>query len=257
MPVEIGRDGGLARIRFDNPATLNALSPEERAELAGQFAALRHDDAVRAVLLAGAGTAFCSGADVGRMGENDLPAARTRMQRGVHPLVTNLSAIEKPVISAVRGVAAGIGWGMALASDFVIASENARFSFVFVKRGLVPDGGALYLLTRHIGTMRAKEIVYTGRTVPAAEALELGLVTRVVPDDELENATAELAASMAEGPTRALGFAKRLFANATGPGLEQYLELEALMQPQLNQSDDYREGVAAFREKRPPRFIGR
>lgn len=139
VAIRIERNGPRAGIVFDKPEKLNALTPEERGELAALFAQLQQDDTVRVVTLQGAGKAFCSGADVSRMGENDLISARRRMQTGVHPLIRNLCALEKPVIAGIRGAASGIGWGMALASDFVIASETAKFSFVFVRRGLIPD----------------------------------------------------------------------------------------------------------------------
>jgi 2-(1,2-epoxy-1,2-dihydrophenyl)acetyl-CoA isomerase len=257
VAIRIERNGPRAGIVFDKPEKLNALTPEERGELAALFAQLQQDDTVRVVTLQGAGKAFCSGADVSRMGENDLISARRRMQTGVHPLIRNLCALEKPVIAGIRGAASGIGWGMALASDFVIASETAKFSFVFVRRGLIPDAGSLYMLARHVGLFRAKEIVYTGRAVLADEALALGLVSKVVADDQLEAEVSKLADEMAKAPTRAIGFAKQLFDFAHHSSLDPFLSMEALIQPQLNQSEDYREGVASFREKRPPNFVGR
>ena len=257
MPIRYDIAGGIARITFDSPGRRNALTPDDRYSLAEDLTRLRHDPAARIVVMTGAGADFCTGADVGQMGRDDLSDARTRMQRGVGAVARALAAMEKPVISAVRGYAVGFGWSMPLASDFVLASDTARFSMVFSKRGLAPDGGALHFLVRHLGHLRAKELVYTARMVDAAEALSLGLVTRVVPDAELDGALDALCADLLDRPTRALGLSRMLFEVATTASLDSYLETEAFVQSTLNQSDDYREAIAAFREKRPPRFTGR
>lgn len=257
MPIRYEISGGIARITFDSPGRRNALTPDDRVGLAQELTRLRHDPEARVILLSGAGEDFCTGADVGQMGRDDLTDARTRMQRGVGAIARALAAMEKPVISAVRGYAVGFGWSMPLASDFVLASDTARFSMVFSKRGLAPDGGALHFLVRHMGHLRAKELVYTGRMVAADEALSLGLVTRVIPDAELDTQVEALCADLLARPTRALGMSRMLFEAATSSNIDHYLELEAFVQSLLNQSEDYREAVAAFREKRAPQFSGR
>lgn len=257
MSVELAIDGAVATITLNRPEKRNALTVEMREALIDLFQRVRFDDAVRVVILAGAGPSFCTGADVDRMAQTDLLAARHRLQRLSHTYMRTLHAIEKPVIAAIRGHAVGIGWSLALACDLVVASETAQFSQIFRRIGLGPDGGAIWYLTRRLGMNRAKELVFTARMVAAAEALSLGLVNHVVPDDQLEAKVAELAADLAEAPTFALGLAKKLFHMAAGPGLEEFLDYEALVQPQLQNSADNREGVAAFREKRNPKFIGR
>lgn len=257
MPVELVKQPPLATVTFNAPERHNALAPQDRFEATDLLRGLEHDGSVRAVVLTGAGRSFCAGADVGGMGGDGIFGARTRMQRGAHGMIKALRALEKPTIASVRGYVLGMGWSLALAADWVIASENARFCTMFSRRGLAPDSGAVHLLARNVGELRAKELVYSARMVDADEALRLGLVTEVVPDDQLEDATAALADRLANGPTKAFGFTKRLFEVAADSSLERFLEVEAMVQPQINQSEDFREGVTAFREKREPRFLGR
>src|SRR5579862_160430 len=202
MTVELTIDGAVAKVVLNRPEKLNALSTEMREKMGEYFTRLRYDDAVRAIIVTGAGRGFCSGADVDRMGgDNDLRAGRQRMQAGAHSYIRTLHAIEKPVIAAVRGPAVGIGWSIALACDLIVASQTARFSQVFKRIGLAPDGGAIWFLTRRIGMLRAKELVFSARFVEAPEALALGLVNYVVPDGDLTARTEELAADLATGPT--------------------------------------------------------
>ena len=259
MPVDLTVEGAIARIVLNRPEKLNALTIEMREAMCDIFARLRFDDAVRVIIVTGAGRAFCSGADVDRMtGQpHDLRAGRQRMQHGAHAFIRALHAIEKPVIAAVRGPAVGIGWSIALACDLVVASKTARFSQIFRRIGLAPDGGAIWFLTRRLGMAKAKELVFSARFVEAEEALALGLVNQLVDDDQLMVQTETLAADLAEAPTFALGLAKKLFHAASGPSLDDYLDIESLVQPQLHHTADNAEGVAAFREKRPPKFIGR
>jgi len=254
MPVDLTIDGAVAKVVLNRPDKLNALTVDMRQSLCDYFAQLRFDDKVRAVIVTGAGRGFCSGADVERMAgqPHDLRADRERIQRGGHTFIRALHAIEKPVIAAVRGPAVGIGWSIALACDLVVASKTARFSQIFRRIGLAPDGGAIWFLTRRIGMPKAKELVFSARL-----ALALGLVNHVVEDDQLMSKTEELAAELAEAPTFALGLAKKLFHAAVGPSLEDYLEIESMVQPQLHMTADNAEGVAAFREKRKPKFTGR
>ncbi|MBV9202283.1 MAG: enoyl-CoA hydratase/isomerase family protein [Alphaproteobacteria bacterium] len=259
MSVDLTTEGGVAKVVLNRPDKLNALTVDMRQSLCDYFGQLRFDDAVRAIIVTGAGRGFCSGADVDRMAgqEHDLRADRDRLQRGGHTFIRALHALEKPVIAAVRGPAVGIGWSIALACDLVVASKTARFSQIFRRIGLAPDGGAIWFLTRRIGMLKAKELVFSARFVEAEEALALGLVNYLVEDDELMSKTEELAAELAEAPTFALGLAKKLFHAAVAPSLEDYLEIESMVQPQLHISADNAEGVAAFRQKRKPKFIGR
>src|SRR5580693_1193834 len=211
MPVDLTIDGAVATVTLNRPEKLNALTIEMRQQLRDHFAALRFNDEVRAIIVTGEGRAFCTGADVGRMQRGGLRSERERMQGGSHAFLRTLHAIEKPVIAAVRGPTVGIGWSIALACDLIVASETARFSQIFRRIGLAPDGGAIWFLTRRLGLARAKELVFTARFVEAQEALSLGLVNHVVEDDELMAKTEELAAELGEAPTFALGLAKKLF----------------------------------------------
>jgi 2-(1,2-epoxy-1,2-dihydrophenyl)acetyl-CoA isomerase len=257
MSVELSIQGAIATVTLNRPEKLNALTMEMRQQLRDHFAALRFNNDVRAIIVTGEGRAFCTGADVGRMQRGGLRAERERMQGGSHTFLRTLHAIEKPVIAAVRGPTVGIGWSIALACDLVVASDTARFSQIFRRIGLAPDGGAIWYLTHRIGLARAKELVFTARFVEAAEALSLGLVNYVVPDAALMAKTQELAEDLAAGPTFAFGMAKKLFHMASTPSYDDFLDLEAFVQPQLDQTEDHHEGVAAFREKRKPNFVGR
>ena len=243
MSVDLIIEGPVAKIVLNRPEKLNALTHEMRAQLRDYTQQLRFDENVRAIIVTGEGRAFCTGADVGRMQRGGLRAEREKMQGGSHQFL--------------RSPTVGIGWSIALACDLIVASETARFSQVFRRIGLAPDGGAIWFLTRRIGLARAKELVFTARFVEAAEALALGLVNHVVPDGELMAKTEELAADLATGPTFAFGMAKKLFHMASGPSYEDFLDYEAFVQPQLDQTEDHREGVAAFRDKRKPNFVGR
>jgi len=242
---------------LNRPEKLNALSDEMRVLLVEHFTRLKHDDDVRAIIVTGAGSAFCSGADVGAMGKSDLRARRQRIQRGAHAYISVLHSIEKPVIAAVRGPAVGVGWSIAMACDLIVASETARFSQIFRRIGLGPDGGAAWFLTQRVPMPLAKELMFSGRMIEAREALSMGLVNHVVADAELMERVEAMAADYASGPTFALGLAKKLLHMAPSMSLAEFLEMESLTQPQLQVSADHAEGVAAFKEKRKPRFEGR
>ena len=255
MHIELLREGPLATVRLNRPDALNALSEPMKDELGALFAELARDATVRAVVLCAAGRAFCASGDVTTMGDFTVASAQDRLKRA-HRMIINLAAIEKPVIAAVQGAVAGIGWSMAMACDQIIATENAYFSQVFKNVGLAPDGGAIYFLTQNLGVLRAKELVLSGRRVGAREALEMGLVSRVVPDGEQEQQARALAEELAHGPTMAFGFGKKLFKQTITPTLETFLDAEAWAQGNALLTDDHREGVRAFLEKRKPVFKG-
>lgn len=256
MTIQITKQDGVATVLLNRPDKLNALSAEMYHDLAGHFTELGRDDEVRAVILTGAGRAFCAGGDVGSMGGYDVVAGRRR-SREHHRAVVNLHNLEKPVIAAVRGPAAGIGASLALASDLIVAAESAYLLMAFKNVGIPPDGGAIYFLTQHLGIARAKELVYTARRLPAQEAKELGIVMKVVPDDRLETEAQALAAEIASSATHALTLAKRMFQAMYTPTLEQLLEMEILAVCGARLTHDHKEGVAAFREKRKPKFLGK
>lgn len=256
MNVKLTTEGSIATVTLDRPEKLNALSEEMYREMTRLFAELAVDDGVRAIVLTGTGRAFCSGSDLEGMQQMDVQASRARMKRR-HRMILNLVDIEKPVIAAVNGTCVGIGFSIALACDLIVAAESARFSQIFKRIGLVPDGGSIFFLVQHLGIARAKELVYTARMLPAAEAREWGFVTKVVPDAELGDAAKALAQELAESATHALGVAKKMFQAMYTPSLEALLEMETLSQSLARLTDDHREGVAAFREKRKPKFVGR
>ena len=256
MNVRLENDGALAILTLDRPDRLNAMADPMWEALHGHLAAVAADEAIRAVILTGAGRAFCSGGDVTGMAKSDIVSGRARSQKR-HRTVLALYNLEKPVIAAVRGPVYGIGNALALACDIVIASDTAKFSMAFKKVGIVPDGGAVFFLTQHLGLARAKELVYTARVVPANEALALGLVARVVPDDRLETEARALATELAESATYALALAKKMFHSMYVPTLEQLMELETLATGAARLTQDHQEGVSAFKEKRPPKFLGK
>lgn len=257
MTIEYSLENGLARIHVNRPEKLNALSKEMRMELAARVEDIARDPEARALLFTAEGTSFCAGADLEQFGAEGPASARQRMQQGGHRLIKAFNDIEKPVVVAVRGHVIGLGWALALACDVVIASRTAQFSLPFRRTGLVADAGVLWFLTREIGTLRAKDLVYSARRVPADEALSLGLVSELVEDDALESRALERATDLAEGPTFSLGLMRKLFALSRGPTLAEYLEVESLMSPQLRHTEDFHEGVKAFKEKRKPQFTGR
>ena len=256
MSIQTTIRDGIATVLLDRPDKLNALSGGMYHELADTFTALDGDDTVRVVVLTGAGRAFCAGGDVGTMGNHDVVSGRRR-SKNHQGMILNLHHLEKPVIAAVRGPAAGIGASLALACDLIVASETAYLLMAFKNVGIPPDGGAIYFLTRHLGIARAKEIVYTARRLPAAEAHAMGIISRVVPDAALETETLALAREIADSATYALTLAKRMFQYMHVPTLEQLLELEVLAVGGARMTHDHVEGATAFREKRKPRFIGK
>ena len=256
MSILITHDDGVATVLLNRADKLNALSGEMYHDLADAFAELNTDDSVRAVVLTGAGRAFCAGGDVGTMGGYDVVSGRKR-SKSHQRMIINLHHLEKPVIAAVRGPAAGIGASMALACDLIIASETAYLLMAFKNVGIPPDGGAIYFLTQHLGIARAKEIVYSARRLPAAEARDMGIISRVVPDGQLEAETMTLARDIAGSATYALTLAKRMFQFMYTPTQEQLLELEVMAIGGARMTHDHVEGVAAFKEKRKPAFKGK
>lgn len=255
MSVRYELRDGVAVITLDRAEKMNALTVEMREALGTYFETAGRDREVRAVLLTAAGKAFCASGDVSKMG-NFSAASGRELLKLAHRMIRNLANIEKPVVAGVRGAVAGIGWSMALACDAVVASDTARFTQVFRHVGLAPDGGAIYFLTQHLGVQRAKELVYSGRRIDAQEACAMGLVSRVVTDEELDAAAFEHARELATGPTFALGIAKKMFKLMHQPDLESFLDAEAWGQGLALLSEDHQEGVKAFFEKRKPAFKG-
>jgi 2-(1,2-epoxy-1,2-dihydrophenyl)acetyl-CoA isomerase len=256
MNVKLETTDRVATVTLDRAEKMNALSEEMYVELTRVFAELQTDDNVRAVIVTGAGKAFCSGSDVGGMHNVDMISARERMKRR-HRMIQNLVNLEKPVIAGVNGACVGIGFSIALACDLIMAAESARFSQIFKKIGLVPDGGSIFFLVQHLGIARAKELVYTARMLPAMEAHEWGFVTKVVPDAQLLAETQSFAQELADSATYALGLAKKMFQSMYAPSLEALLETEIMSSTMARLTEDHKEGITAFAEKRKPSFKGR
>ncbi len=246
---------GVATITLARPDSLNALNATMRRELLAAFKALGRDAHVRAMVITGEGRGFCSGADLrGGGGEREF---RRVLTAEYNPLMRAIRDVPKPVIAAVNGVAAGAGVSLALACDLVYAAEEARFIQAFVKIGLVPDSGSTRTLVRALGRHRAAQLIFSGDPLPAQEALAAGLVNGVVPAAELAETVRQVAAALAAAPTRALAYAKRLINRAEDAALDETMELEAALQELSGRTEDHAEGLAAFAEKREPRFVGR
>jgi 2-(1,2-epoxy-1,2-dihydrophenyl)acetyl-CoA isomerase len=248
------RDGGVLTITLNRPDVYNAFN---RALHEGLAAAL--DDAadpdVRTVVITGAGRGFCAGQDLTEF--SNMPGSlRDELEQTYHPNIRRIRGLEKPVLAAVNGACAGAGLSLAAACDVRIAAENAAFVPGFVGIGLVPDSGGTWFLHRLLGFARAFEWMSSNRRLAADEALAWGLVTEVLPLEGFADGVAEHAARWAERPTRAIGLTKRLFEHAYDASLEAQLSLEAELQQAATETSDFGEGVAAFLEKRPPRFTG-
>ncbi|MEZ0065158.1 2-(1,2-epoxy-1,2-dihydrophenyl)acetyl-CoA isomerase [Streptacidiphilus sp. MAP12-20] len=256
--VERG-DAGLLRLTLNRPEALNAVTAELRERLIAELEAASADPQIRVVVLTGAGRAFCSGADLsgGAGGERAAGDVARMLRRGVQRMVAAVLDCEKPVLCALNGVAAGVGVQLALACDLVVAAESASLVQVFAKRGLVPDGGAAWLLPRLVGPQRAKELLFFGEKVRAPDAERLGLVNRVVPADELEKTVADWAERLAAGPTRAYALTKALVNASLDVDRATAFEAEATAQEINMTTRDAQEGVRAFVERREARFDGR
>jgi len=252
--VETQRDGAVLTITLNRPDVLNAFNAAMHQAL-GEALEEAADASVRAVVLTGAGRGFCVGQDLTEFRESAGDIG-DRLRGNYHPNVLAIRRLEKPVIAAVNGAAAGAGLSFACACDLRIAADSASFVPAFINIGLVPDSGGTYFVTHLLGHARAFEWMTSGRKLSAAEAHQWGLVSEVVESDALAARAAEVAAEYAARPTRGVGMSKRLFARALENTLEEQLELEAELQTAATRTNDFKEGVAAFLEKRDPEFSG-
>lgn len=246
---------GVATVTFNRPEAMNATNDQFYREMQGLIRDIAADDGVGAVIITGAGRAFCAGADVKSMNP-DMPllARRARHRWILADILRPLVNLEKPVIAAVNGHAVGAGFNIALAADILIASETAIFSQIFTKMGLVPDLGGLHLLTRVVGLNKAKELCFTAKKIKAQEALSLGIANHVVAADRLMDEARKLAGEIAAGPPTALAMIKTLLNKSSNATLDQMLEYESYAQTLAYTTPEHKEGVAAFREKRAPNF---
>ena len=258
--VNVSVADGAARVELNRPEALNAWNAQFGEDLLAALRGVSEDEAVRAVVLTGAGRAFSSGADLKDISTDTTPDGRPDVYKTLteryHPIMHAIREMPKPVIAAVNGPAVGIGCSLALCCDLIVAAESAYFLLAFVNLGLVPVGGCSLFLPARIGMARASELAMLGERLPAVKALEWGLINRVAADGQLEQEVAALAARMAAGPTRSYAGSKRQLNNWLYARMEEQLELEAKIQQEMAGSDDFVEGAMAFVQKRPTRFTG-
>ena len=261
--VNLWRAGGAAKIELNRPDSLNSWDTQLSKDLWAAFEQVRDDDGVRAVLLTGAGRAFCSGADLKDIGTPDwlgddgTPNLQRSLRERYHPVLTGLRRLEKPVVSAVNGPAVGVGLSLALAADLVVARPAAYFLLAFVNIGLVPDGGSSAFVPARIGIARAAEMAMLGERVSAETALAWGLINRVIDDADWDAEVDVLVERLAGGPTRSYAGSKRELNAWAYERLDEQLELEAAIQQEMAGSADFVEGVSAFLQKRAAAFTGR
>lgn len=249
---------GLATIALHRPDAANAMDIEMARDLM-RVAIQCDDQSVRAVLISGSGRWFCPGGDLKSFASQagNLPAHLKEMTTYLHAAISRFRRMDAPVVVAVHGVAAGAGMSLAMAGDILLAAESARFVVAYTGIGLSPDGSSTYMLPRLVGLRRALELTLTNRTLTAQEAFDWGIVSRIVPDDAIQAEARSLAETLAAGPTRALGMAKRLLQDGWNETLETQMENEAQGIAAMARTLDAREGIQAFMEKRTPKFSGR
>jgi 2-(1,2-epoxy-1,2-dihydrophenyl)acetyl-CoA isomerase len=248
---------GVAILTLNNAESRNPLTEETKDEMLDALDSVKSDRTARALIITGNGSAFCAGGDIKKISIKLTHEETRQVMKKSQRLLLRLVNLEKPVIAAVNGDAFGMGFNLALAADFIVASEKATFSEVFVKIGLVPDFGAMYFLPRLIGIQKSKELIYFGSVIKAEDALTAGIVYKVVPHDQLEQESFKLAKKLANLPTRAIGKAKIVLNKAFNLTLEELLEEELSAQTYLTDTEDHQEGIKAFLEKRPPSFKGK
>ena len=249
-------EGGVATIMLNRPDVFNAFNDDQSYELQDALKQAKRDKQVRVIVLTGAGKAFCSGQDLKAIAGAKNRSLRDSLDKRYNPIIKAMRSMPKPIIGKINGVAAGAGCSLALACDYVIASEYASFIEVFINVGLVLDSGSSYFLPRLVGIARAFEMATMGSKVKADQALEWGIINKVVAADELDSATAEIAAYYENAPTKAVALMKQMINKSFHSDLNEMLEYEACCQEIAGNSSDYKEGVTAFNEKRKPSFTG-
>lgn len=257
--IKFSKKNGVGVITLNKPDRLNAIDPAMRDELGVRLKKAADDDSVKVVVLTGAGRAFCAGGDMKTMGgrlKKNIIDRRDNL-RVSNKMIHGIREMDKPVIAAINGVAVGAGLNLALACDIRLASDKARLGQIFVKRGLHPDWGGIYNLTRLVGTAKACEMVFTGDMVDAHEAKRIGLINQVYPDNEFKNKWKEFAQKIADNAPLPIKMAKIAIHKADNVDYQTVLELEAFSQALVSQTEDAKEGVKAFSEKRKPEFKGR
>lgn len=255
--IEISRQGAVYRVTLNRPQRLNAFTRDMLSALSDALADIAADDTARVLVITGAGRAFSAGQDLADKGAvEDGRACRATVERYYNPVIRQIHSLDLPVIAAVNGIAAGAGVSLALACDLVVAAESAAFDLAFARIGLIPDAGGTHQLQRLLGPARAKAMAMLGEKIAAAEAVRLGLIYRTVADSDLAGEIDALASRLAAAPTKALALMKQAFHAGDHHSLEQQLALEAELQAQAADTEDFAEGVDAFFGKRAPKFKG-
>jgi 2-(1,2-epoxy-1,2-dihydrophenyl)acetyl-CoA isomerase len=250
-------EDGVATITLNRPDVYNALNDEITFELQDALKAVSKDESARVVVLTGEGKAFCSGQDLKSSTANKNRSIMESLNKRYNPIIRAMRALPKPIICRLNGVAAGAGCSLVLACDMVIAAEEATLIEVFINIGLVPDSGSSYFLPRLVGTAKAFELCAMGNKIKASDALELGLVNKVVPSNSLDQAVKGYTDYFANAPTKAIGLIKRMLQKSATATLDEMLDYEAYCQEIAGATDDYKEGVKAFIEKRKANFLGK
>jgi 2-(1,2-epoxy-1,2-dihydrophenyl)acetyl-CoA isomerase len=256
-PVLYQVDGAVATITLNRPDVLNALNTPLMLALREALTQAQTDEAVRAVIVTGAGRGFSAGADLASSSPGGGSDPGSTLRDRYHPVITLMRSMPKPIISAVNGVAAGAGMSIAMAGDIILAGRSASFLQAFSKIGLVPDAGSTWFLPRYVGDVRARAMAILADRISAEDAKSFGLVWQVCEDDALQTQAREMAAKLASMPTRAYAMIKEALNDSHQRDLPTQLELEAELQMKAAKTEDFREGVAAFLQKRPPQFKGR
>ena len=244
-------------ITLNRPDVFNAFNDELSYALQDALKEATKNDEVRVVVLTGAGKAFCSGQDLKDIAQKENRSLRDSIDKRYNPMIRAMRAMPKPIICRLNGVAAGAGCSLALASDMIVASENASLIEIFINVGLVLDSGSSYFLPRVVGSQKAFELATMGSKVTAAQAFDWGMISKVVPPEELDNAVESVVSFYRNAPTKAVGLMKKMLNKSFNSDLDTMLEYEAFCQEIAGNSQDYREGVNAFNEKRKPEFQGK
>ena len=257
--VLVNLDSGVLTIQMNRPESRNSLNKDMMTSLSEAFDHAAKNDAVRVVQLKGAGSVFCAGGDLKEIFQAGTAAMdiKNLLDFYIRPIISKMLNLNKPIVTVLNGPAAGAGLGLVLASDIVIASEGASFITAFGQIGAMPDSGVMYLMVQHMGLMRAKDIVLRSKTLTATEAKDLGLYTHVVEAKDLDQFTTGILDELKNGPTVALGFAKQALRDAGRMTFDAYMDSESLAMAVISGTDDKKEGVTAFKEKRQPIFKGK
>jgi 2-(1,2-epoxy-1,2-dihydrophenyl)acetyl-CoA isomerase len=257
MELITALNNGVYKITLNRPEVYNSFNKSMALSLQKELDYCVQNDEIRAIIITGAGKAFCAGQDLAEATDPNGPELESIVREHYNPIILKIRSLEKPVIAAVNGVAAGAGANIALACDLTIAHENAAFIQAFSKIGLIPDSGGTYFLPRIIGIQKALALMFTGDKISAKEAEELNMIYKCVSEEEFENFTIKLAEKLALMPTRAFGLTKKAVNQSLNNSLEEQLNLEEKLQTEAGKTEDFQEGVQAFLEKRKAKFKGK